>query len=97
MFDHVHCCHGQPGTIDDATNVPVEADIVESVLRSLRLTWILFGVITKLTHVRSAEHCVVIERHLAVESQYLAVAGDHERIDLDHGGIEVAEGAICAE
>ena len=61
MFDHVHGCHRQPGSVDDAADFAVEADIVQIVLRGLRLARVLLGRIPQVRYVVPPEQCVVIE------------------------------------
>lgn len=48
QLDDVHGCHGQPGAIDEAANVPVQLDVVERVLGGLHLPGVgLRGVLAR--------------------------------------------------
>ena len=96
MFDHVHGCHRQPGSIDNAADLAFEADIVQIVLRGLCLARVLLGRIVQVRDVVPPEECVVIECHLGVECNDAVILGEHERIDLEHRRVAVAEGPVSA-
>ncbi|TPV97883.1 MAG: hypothetical protein USCAAHI_02684 [Beijerinckiaceae bacterium] len=97
IFDRVHGCHGEPGTIDNAADIAVEANIVEVMLGGLDLARVLLRMVAHVGDATAPEQRIVVERHLGIESEDPVVLGHDERIDLDHGGVEIAECAVAAK
>ena len=95
-LDHVHRRHGEPGAVDDAADVAVEADIGRARCPRAALSrGILLAGIAQRGDLGTAEEGVGVEGHLGVERDQTPVAGHDQRIDLDHRRVEVAVGAVA--
>jgi hypothetical protein len=94
QLDNVHGGHGETGTVDEAANVSVELDEVESDLGGLDLIGVLLGKISPLENLLLAEVGVVVEAELGVHGEDLVVGGLGEGVDLDLGSVLLHEDLV---
>ncbi len=90
-LDHVEGRHGEAGTVDDAADVAVEADVGEAAVVGEGLARVFLALVAQLRDLRTAEQSVLVEAHLGVEGHDGLLLGDDQRVDLEHVGVEVAE------
>ena len=92
LADDVDGAHRQAGAVGDDPDVPVEPDVLETLVVGRALTRVahLRGVV--LLVLRMAEHRVVVERHLGVEGMDAPLGREDQRVDLDEVsvGVDVA-------
>ena len=93
-LDDVHGCHGEAGTVHEAGDVSVEADVVEVILAGLHFARVFFGLVAHGHNVWLAEEGVVVEVELRVEGEESLVGRHHERVDFDEGAIGLDEEAV---
>ncbi len=86
-LDDVHGGHGESCSVDEASDVSVEADVVEVELTCFDFAGILLGFVAHGDDVGLAEQGVVVEVELGVEGEEALVWGDHEWVDLDERAI----------
>ena len=95
QLERVHGCHGQPGAVDDATDVAVELDVGADVgFLGLNLGWVLLRSVAPLFVAAMPEGGIVVEPDLAVDRDDGPFAREHERIDLDQRRVHVDEDAV---
>ena len=94
MLDHVHGGHGETGTVDNAADVSVEADVAEASIGGIHFTRIFLRLVAQLGDLRTPEQRVIVKAHLGVEREDSTIRSDHQRVDFDHGRIEIAEGTV---
>lgn len=94
QLDDVHGGHGETSTVDQAANVTVKLDEVQTVLGSLDLIHILLGGIAPREDLLLAELGVLVEAELGVHGQDLVVGGLGQGVDLDLGGITLHEDLV---
>src|SRR5690606_20160233 len=79
-FDNIHCRHGQSGTIDHTSHIPVELNKIEIIFLGFDFDGIFFGLIAHICEIRMPEESIVIEAHLAVHGNDIAISVDEQRI-----------------
>ena len=94
QLDDIHGSHGETSTVDQATNVTVQLDEVQTVLSGLDLIGILLGVIAPREDLLLTELGVLVEAELGVHGQDLVVGGLGQRVNLDLGGITLHEDLV---
>ena len=91
VLDQVHRAHRQPGAVDQAGDVAVQADVAQAALAGPQLGRVFFGRVEQGGDVGVAEQGVVVEVELAVERQHVAAGRDDQRVDLGERGVGVDE------
>src|SRR5512135_307120 len=91
VLDQVHGAHRQPGAIDEAGDVAVEADVAQAALAGAQLGGVLLGHVEHRGDVGVAEQRVVVEIELAVERQDVARLGDDQGVDFGERGVLIEE------
>ena len=86
-LDDIHGGHGEAGAVDQASNITVELDEVETRLGGLDLVGILLAGVTPVENLLLSEVCVVVKVELGVHAEDLVVRGLGKRVDLDLSGI----------
>lgn len=94
QLDDVHGGHGETCTVDEATNVTIKLDEVQTVLSSLDLIGVLLALIAELEDVLLAELGVVVEAELGIHGQDLVIGGLRQRVDLELSGILLHEDTV---
>jgi hypothetical protein len=94
QLDDVHGGHGKTSTVDEAANIAVQLDEVETNLGGLDLIGIFLGDVSPLENLLLAEIGVVVEVQLGIHSKNLVVGGFRERVDLNLGGVLVHEDLV---
>ena len=93
-LDDVHRAHGQARTVDHATDVAVQLDVVETVLPGLDLGRVFLGQIPQLADLGMAVKRIVVEAHLGIEGQHPAVFRFDQRVDLHQRGVGARERSV---
>ena len=88
-LDQVHRGHRQARAVDQASNVPFEADVTEPRLPRAQLGGVFLGHVQQRGDLGVAEESVVVEVQLAIERQHVALVGHDQRVDLGERGVGV--------
>ncbi len=100
MLDDVHGGHREARAVDEAGDVSIELDVVESVFARFDFERRFLGQVAHLLKVRVAIERVVIEADLGVHGHQppLAVAVLHQakRVDLDDARVAFPPGLVNA-
>lgn len=91
VLDDVHGGHRETGSVDEASDVAVEADVVEVVFARRDFAGVFLVLVTVGHDVGVAVEGVVVEAELGVEGEDAAVGGFHQRVDLDHRAVALEE------
>lgn len=83
----VHRSHCKPGTVNEATDVAADVDVVEVVLLGFSFEIIQLGLIFRISNFLLAVGCIVVDRDLAVGSEHLLVLREHKGVDFNHVAI----------
>ena len=89
QLDRVHGGHGQAGTVHQAADVAVQADVGQVELGSLDFSRILFVQVAVGHDLGMAEQGVAVEVELGVQGDDVALAVTVQRVDLDQGSVRV--------
>src|SRR5687768_13140377 len=87
MLDYIHGRHGQASAVDEAGDVTVELDVIETKFAGLDFERRFFGQVAHLLDVFVAIKRVVIEADLGIdraENFFAVFLHEGEWIDLDH-------------
>mmetsp|Transcript_25050 Transcript_25050/g.48641 ORF Transcript_25050/g.48641 Transcript_25050/m.48641 type:complete len:360 (-) Transcript_25050:338-1417(-) len=89
--DDVHRRHREARAVDHASDVAVEADVVEVPLVGSNLARVLLRGVTLREDRRLSEGGVVVEANLRVRGEELAILVLCQRVDLDHRAVQIDE------
>ena len=93
-LQEIHRGHGEPGPVDHAADIAVEADVVQVVLGGSQIPRILLGGVAQGLNLLVTEEGVVVEIQFGVEGYHIAALGDGERVDLNLGTVFFEEEAV---
>mmetsp|Transcript_3641 Transcript_3641/g.6109 ORF Transcript_3641/g.6109 Transcript_3641/m.6109 type:complete len:253 (-) Transcript_3641:629-1387(-) len=95
--NNIHRRHGESGTIDHASNTPVEANVIQIPFTGSDFTWIFLCRIALFKDILLSKGSIVIESNLGIGCQQIAIGIFGQWIDFDHGAIlfhkEIVQGS----
>jgi len=92
--DDVHGGHSEAGTVDEASNVATDLDVVQVELFGVVLSCINLGEVLFSSEVLLAVGGVGIDGDLAISEDNLVVLGQDEWVDLNHIAVAGNEGLV---
>ena len=92
--NRIHGGHRQSGAVDDAADVAVESNIVETVAGGFDFLRVFFIKVAVAGDFRVAVDRVAVKRHFRIDREQLVAVDDGQRVDLRHQRILVAEAAV---
>lgn len=90
-FDDIHCRHGESSTIDEASNVSTDMDVVQIVLGSNGFSWVVSAGIFLIEDVLLTELGVAVNSDLRISSNKSVVVGHNKGVDFYHVAITFIE------
>src|SRR5580693_5091059 len=91
VLDDIHGGHGQSRAIHHAADVPVELDVIQTVLGGLDFERIFLGDVAQFAKISMPEQSVVVEIDLGIQSKQTAIGATHKRINFHQGRICLLE------
>src|SRR4051812_22692042 len=96
-LDDVHGSHGESSAVHHATDIAVQLDVVETVLRGFDFERIFFGDVAQIAKIRMPEERVVVEVDLGIEREDATIAGSDQRIDFDERSVGLDVSLVKSE
>ena len=91
QVNDIHGTHGQTGTIDHATDIAVEGNIVELPCRSFSFAGIFLRWIAHGLQVFVTIQGVAIDTQLGIQAMHIAFSGDNQWVNFDQRQVFVDE------
>mmetsp|Transcript_36502 Transcript_36502/g.27065 ORF Transcript_36502/g.27065 Transcript_36502/m.27065 type:complete len:254 (-) Transcript_36502:528-1289(-) len=91
QLDDIHCCHGKTCTINHATNVSTQTNVVQVRFGRFYFSPILLRAITMFEHSSLTEFSIVIKVDLGITHNDTSIRSFSQRIDFYQGAIMSAE------
>lgn len=90
-FDDIHSRHGESSTIDEASNVSADMDVVQIVLGSNGFSWIVSAGVFLFEDVLLTELGVAVNSDLRISSNKFVIVGHNKGVDFYHVAIAFIE------
>jgi len=86
-LDDIHGGHSETSTIDEATDVAANVNVVQIEVFGVCFPWVVLSLILLSGKILLTEEGVGVDGDLAVSGKHLAFLGQHKWVDLDHIGV----------